>query len=232
MCTRRSIPVLALALFGAFGTLQAQNFPGSRDRSPSGLALGVNGGYSLLGGAIGDSTSGGFRLGGVVIYDLKDTPVQAGIGGSYTWFSFDVADGLPNADLYDGSLGKLSLYGLGTWKFLDIESSMVPYVTGRAGWTRFTDDVGCRRPACVREVTGSRTRSGFEIGAEVGVQIPVSRAVVLNIGGSFDWLSVGDYQIEGTSVDDGSSVSITLDDTDKSGTAFSLFAGALFFLSP
>lgn len=232
MRAHRSIPILAIALLSAADALNAQNFPGSRERAPSGVALGVNGGYSLLGGAVGDSTSGGFRLGGEVIYDFEDTPVQAGIGGSYTWFSFDVADDSPEADSYDGSLGKLSLFGLGTWKFLDIESSMVPYVTGRVGWTRLSDEVGCRRPVCGREVIGTRTRSGFEIGAKVGVQLPVSRTIVLDIGGSFDWLSVGDYRIEGTWADDGSSVSDTLDDTGESGTAFSLFAGALFFLSP
>ena len=232
MRVSRSIPILAVALFAAVGTLNAQNFPGSRDRSPSGLALGANGGYSLLGGAIGDSTSGGFRLGGEVIYDFEDTPVQAGIGGSYTWFGFDVADGSPGADSYDGSLGKLSLFGLGTWKFLDIESNMVPYVTARLGWTQLSDDVGCRLPLCGREVIGTRTRSGLEIGAKIGVQLPVSRSLLLDLGGSFDWLSVGDYRIEGTWADDGTSVSDTLDDTGESGTAFSLFAGVLFFLSP
>jgi hypothetical protein len=232
MRARRSIPILALALIGTAGTLQAQNFPGSQDRSPSGFALGVNGGYSLLGGVIGDSTSGGFRLGGNVTYDFGDTPVQAGIGGSYTWFGFEVPDGSPEAESYDGSLGKLSLFGQGTWKFLDIESSMVPYVTGRVGWTRLSDDVGCRGPRCEWEVIGTRTRSGFEIGAKIGVRIPVSRILMLEVGGSFDWVSVGDYRVDGIRADDGSSVSYTLDNTGESGTAISLFAGALFYLSP
>jgi hypothetical protein len=56
--------------------------------------------------------------------------------------------------------------------------------------------------------------------------------VVVDIGGSFSWLSVGDYRIEGTWADDGTSVSDTLDETSRSGTAFSLFAGVLFFFSP
>jgi opacity protein-like surface antigen len=228
----RSIPILALVVLATAGSLKAQNFPGSRERSPSGFALGLNGGYSLLGGAVGDSTSGGFRLGGSAIYDFEDVPLQAGIGGSYSWFSFDVPSGSPGADSYDGSLEKFSVFGLGTWKFLDIESSMVPYVTARVGWTRLSDDVGCQQPLCGREVIGTRTRSGFEIGAEIGVQIPVSRSVAIDIGGSFDWLSAGDYRIEGTWADDGTGVSDTLDDTGESGTAFSLFAGALFFLSP
>jgi opacity protein-like surface antigen len=232
MRARRWTPILVLALLGVADGLEAQQFPGSRDRSPSGFALGADGGYSLLGGAISDSTSGGFRLGGQVIYDFEEVPLQAGVGGAYTWFSFDVADGSPESESYDGSLGKLSLFALGTWKFLDIESSMVPYVTGRVGWTQMSDDVGCRRPACGREVIGTRTRSGLEIGARIGVQLPVSRTLELDFGGSFDWLNLGDYRIEGTWADDGSSVSDTLDDTGESGTAFSLFAGILFYVSP
>jgi hypothetical protein len=224
--------ISALLVFLAAGDLQAQRFPGSEDKSPSGFALGLSGGYSLLGGAVGDSTTGGFRLGAKALYDFGETPVQAGVGGSYTWFGFDSFEDVPGAVSYDGPLGKLSLYGFGTWKFVDLESSMVPYVSGRIGWTRLSDDVGCRRPSCGREVVGSRIRSGIELGAEIGVELPVSRSAVVEIGGSFDWLSVGDYRIEGTWADDGTSVSDTLDDTAASGTVFSLFAGVLFFLSP
>jgi opacity protein-like surface antigen len=232
MYARRWILIAVLTVFAAAGDLHAQRFPGSDDASPSGFALGLNGGYSLLGGAVGDSTSGGFRLGAKAIYDFEDAPVQVGVGAFYTWFGFDSAAGAPGAVQYDGSLRKLSLYGLGTWKFLDIESSMIPYVTARLGWTRLSDDVGCRLPACGREVIGSRTRSGLEIGADIGVEYPVSSSLVLDIGGSFSWMNVGDFRIEGTWADDGASVSDTLDDTGQSGTAFSLFAGVLFFVSP
>lgn len=232
MYAHRWILIAALTVFTTAGDLQAQRFPGNYDASPSGLGLGLNGGYSLLGGAVGDSTTGGFRLGAKAIYDFDEAPVQVGVGAYYTWIGFDSTDGTPGAVPYDGPLGKLSLFGLGTWKFVDIESNMIPFVTARIGWTRLSDDVGCRLPACGREVIGSRTRSGLEIGADIGVQLPVSRSLVVDIGGSFSWMNVGDFQIDGTWADDGRSVSDTLDDTGESGTAFSLFAGVLFFVAP
>ena len=232
MYAHRWVLLAALSVLATAGQVQAQRFPGSGDTSPSGFALGLNGGYSLLGGAVGDSTTGGFRLGAKAIYDFDETPVQVGVGGYYTWFGFDSIDGATGAVPYDGPLGKLSLFGLGTWKFMDIESSMIPYVTARLGWTRLSDDVGCRLPACGREVIGSRTRSGIELGADIGVQWPVSRSFIVDIGGSFSWMNVGDYRIDGTWADDGTSVSDTLDDTGETGTEFSLFAGILFFLSP
>jgi hypothetical protein len=223
------IVLILVALAGTASPASGQRFPGSEEEERSGFGVNVTGGYSFMGGEVGDSIGSGFTLDGSAYYDLGPTPVRVGAGASYGWLGFDRGD---------GTLEKLSLYGLAAWKFMDLESVMTPYVTGRLGWTQLSDERPCGLPRCgsvenpLRVVEGTRTRSGFEVGASVGVEYPVSRKLSLDIGGRFDWTSVGDYHLEGQWADDGAPVSDTLPDTSASGSEFSLYAGVFYYFSP
>jgi hypothetical protein len=212
-----------MAVICVTSTAQAQRFPGSEDRTHSGFGLGLTGGYTFLGGEVGDSVSGGLRLQGTAFYDFGKTPIQVGAGGAYSWMGFDYAD---------GTLGKLSLFGFGTWKFVDIESTMVPYASLRLGWTQLSDDQPCGFPRCGRPIEGTRTRSGFEVGAAIGVEFPLSARFSADVGGSFDWLFTGDYQLDGHWVDTGEPVSDALPDSSQQGSAFTIYAGLQYFISP
>ncbi len=223
MRARRLITLTVVAVFCVASAGFAQRFPGSEDLSHSGFGLGFTGGYSFLGGEVGDSISGGLRLQGTAFYDFGETPVQIGAGGAYSRMGFEFAD---------GTLDKLSLFGYGTWKFVDLESKMVPYASLRLGWTWLSDDQPCGFPRCGREIVGTRTRSGFEAGAGLGVEIPLSKKLAADVGGGFDWLFMGDYQIDGHWVDDGTPVSDTLPDSALQGSAFTIYAGLQYFISP
>lgn len=223
MRANRLFMLVALAVLSVSSSARAQRFPGSEDLSHSGFGAGFTAGYSFLGGEVGDSVSGGLRLQGTGFYDFEDTPFQVGVGGSYAWMGFDRAD---------GTLGMLSLFGFGTYKFLDTESSMIPYASMRLGWTRLSDDQPCGFPRCGIPIEGTRTRSGFDAGAVVGVDLQVSRKVSVDIGGSFDWLFIGDYQIDGIRTDDDSQVSFSLPQSSQQGSAFTLFAGLQYYFSP
>ena len=160
---------------------------------------------------------------GTAFYDFGKTPVQVGAGAAYSWLGFDYGD---------GTLGKLSLFGFGTWKFVDLESTMIPYASLRLGWTELSDDQPCGFPRCGRPFEGTRTRSGFEVGAAIGVEFPLSRKFSADVGGSFDWLFTGDIELDGQYVDDGTPVSGPLPDTSQQGSAFTIYAGFQYFFSP
>ena len=228
MRASRLIALTVMAVICVANTAHAQRFPGSEEKSYSGCAFGLTAGYSFLGGEVGDSVSGGLRLQGTAFYDFGKTPVQVGVGGAYSWLGLDYAD---------GTLGKLSLFGFGTWKFVDLESSMVPYVSLSLGWTQLSDDQPCGFPRCpVFEggpgIEGTRTRSGFEVGAGIGVEFPLSRKFAADVGGGFDWLFLGDYQLDGTFVEDGTPATGPLPDSSQQGSAFTLYAGLQYFISP
>ncbi len=223
MYASRWVVVGSLAVLFFTDPALAQRFPGTSESTHDGFAVGLTGGYTFLAGEVGDSVSGGFRLQGQAVYDLPDLPLHFGVGAAYSWLGFDESD---------GTLGKLNLFALGTWKFVDLESSMVPYISARLGWTWLSDDEPCGAPACNRVIEGSRESDGFEIGTAIGVELPVSRTLIVDIGGSFDWLGVGDYRVDGVWSDDGSPAAGTIPDTSRSGSAFTIYAGILFYPWP
>lgn len=222
MVDRRWIAPLVVSLFVPAGA-SAQNFPGSQEPLRSGVGLEVAAGYGILAGEVGDSVGGGLQFEGVAFYQPRTLPARFGAGAEYSRFGFDRAD---------GSLGKLSLFGTATLLIRSVETEMIPYVQLRVGWARLSDDQGCGPPyeqaeelcgAGPGEITpGTRVRSGIEVGAAVGVDIPVGERISLDFGGTFAWLGVGDFDFEGE----------TLPDTDAAGSAFGLRAGAVYFLGP
>jgi len=89
------------------------------------------------------------------------------------------------------------------------ETEMIPYLQGRVGWMQLAssvDDV-------------STTISGLEFAALVGVDMPVAESISIDVSGQFGWFSGGDLVIDGTSVAG----------TSRSGSLFSIRAGAFFF---
>jgi hypothetical protein len=214
-------PLVAVLLLAPAGAT-AQQFPGSREPLHSGVGLEAAAGYGILAGEVGDSVGGGLQAEGVVFYQPRDLPARFGAGAGYSWSGFDRAD---------GSLGKLSLFGTATLLIRNSDTEMLPYVQLRFGWTRLSDDQGCGPPyeqaeelcgAGPGELTpGTRTRSGIEVGAAVGVDIPLGERFSLDIAGTFVWLGLGDFDFEGT----------TLPNTDASGSAFGIRAGAIYFLA-
>ena len=86
---------------------------------------------------------------------------------------------------------------------------MIPYVQGRVGWMRLSNDLA-----------GISTRiSGLELAALVGVDMPVAPSISIDVSGQFGWFTGGDLVVEGTSQPD----------TARSGSLFSIRAGAFFF---
>lgn len=158
-------------------------------------------GYSFLTGELGDSISGGF--GGEVgaQYQLREAPLRLGLGGGYANLSYSELD---------GTADKWSFYGLASYLIYSNESEMIPYVQARVGWTRLSDDLD----------GAGRSRAGLEIGALVGVDIPVGEKISLEAVGAFSWITTGEASIRGVNVP-GSS---------QAGSSFGLRAGALFFL--
>lgn len=223
MLGRRRIALLAAALVASPAAASAQRFPGSDEPLRSGPGVEVAAGYGILAGEVGDSVGGGLQIEATGFWQPGDLPARFGAGAEYSWFGFDRAD---------GTLGKLSLFATGALLIPSAGTSMVPYVQARVGWTRLSDDQGCGPPyeqaealcgAGPGELTpGTRVRSGIEIGAAVGVDIPVTSRISLDVGGTFTWLGVGDFDFEGT----------TLPDTDAAGSAFGLRAGAIYFFGP
>lgn len=145
--------------------------------------------FAQMGGTIGDSIGSGFGLSGTVFYELDEVPARIGAGGSYTRFS---TDGPSDAHT------KLSLFATGSWHIADPNTSVVPYVQGRAGYVRLDDDeLTCASypdlgpPDCLVTLSG-REWSGLELGAVVGVDIPMTETLNIDIGGTFSWLALGD----------------------------------------
>jgi hypothetical protein len=179
-----------------------------------GFAAALSAGYSFPSGAVGDSIGNGPEIEGLAFYQLDGLPVRIGAGASYAWFGLDGTDGTQK---------KLGVFGLAGAMIRDPMSTMTPYVQVRAGWTRFSDDVGFTDPLIVDEpIVGTRTRSGLELGAVVGVDIPVHEHFHLDVSGNFRWANLGDYEIGGTPV--------PRSDTSANGSFFGLRAGAVFLL--
>lgn len=182
----------------------------------SGFGLTADLTFVQMGGTIGDSIGSGFGLSGTGFYEFDVVPARIGAGGSYTRFS---TDGPSDAHT------KLSLFGMGSWHIADPNTAVVPYIQGRAGYVRLDDDeLTCREypelepPNCLVTLTG-REWSGLELGAVVGVDIPMTETLNIDIGGTFSWLALGDL----TAGDQ------TIDGTSTNVSTFGLRAGVTIF---
>lgn len=160
----------------------------------------ANIGYTLITGDIGDSIGGGPGIEAAALYQLGGVPLRLGGGGGYSRHGIQDADG--SANRYD-------VFALAELLLFSEETEMIPYLQGRVGWMQLASSVD--------EV--STKISGIEFGVLVGVDMPVAESISIDVSGQFGWFSGGDLVIDGTSVAG----------TSRSGSIFSIRAGAFFF---
>lgn len=172
--------------------------------------------FAQMGGTIGDSIGVGFGLSGMGFFQFSRAPARLGAGASYTRFS---TDGPGDAHK------KLSLFAVGSWHIADPGTTVVPYLQGQLGYVRLDDDaITCAAfpdeepPGCTTTLE-DREWSGLEIGAAVGVDIPMSETLNIDVGGTFSWLTLGDLTAGGQSIDG----------TSTNASTFGIRAGVTIF---
>lgn len=203
----RALTLSVLALVLTASPIHAQFRQQAAEQS--GLGFTVDFTFAQLGGTIGDSIGTGFGGAAAGFYQPATLPARIGVGGSYTRFATDGAG---------DAMNKTSFFALGSWHIADRETVVVPYIMGRAGFTRLKDDEFCGIDVCPTVLQG-REWSGLEIGAVVGVDIPMTEALNLDVAGSFSWLSLGDLEAGGQ----------TIANTSTTASTFGLRAGVTVF---
>lgn len=162
--------------------------------------LDANLAYTLITGDVGDSIGGGPGIEVAALYQLAGVPVRLGGGAGYS------RHGIQDAD---GSANRYEVFAAADLLLFSEETEMIPYLQGRVGWMQLASSVD----------EGSTTVSGIEFAALVGVDMPVAESISIDVSGQFGWFSGGDLVIDGTSVAG----------TSRSGSLFSIRAGAFFF---
>lgn len=156
--------------------------------------------YTLISGDVGDSIDGGPGIEAAALYQLAGVPLRLGGGAGYS------RHGIQDVD---GSANRYEVFAVADLLLFSEETEMIPYLQGRVGWMQLASNVD--------EV--STTISGIEFAALVGVDMPVAESISIDVSGQFGWFSGGDLVIDGTSVAG----------TSRSGSIFSIRAGAFFF---
>lgn len=210
----RSLSLFVAALALAATPADAQ----FREQAPAKDGLGITADllFAQMGGTIGDSIGTGFGLSAAAFYQFPRAPVRLGAGASYTRFSMDGPGDAHN---------KLSVYALGSWHIADPGTSVVPYLQGQVGYVRLDDDATTcagfpdqEPPNCTTLLAG-REWSGLELGAVVGVDIPLTETLNIDVGGTFSWLTLGDLTAGAQ----------TIDATSTNVSTFGLRAGVTIF---
>lgn len=191
----------SLSLFlAAFALAAAPADAQFREQTPEKEGLGFTADllFAQMGGTIGDSIDIGFGAAAGGFFQFSQVPARLGAGASYTRFS---------ADELDGSHKKLSLYATGSWHITDPNTSVIPFIQGQVGYVRLDDDATTcaafpaeEPPDCTTALSG-REWSGLELGALVGVDIPMTEALNITVGGTFSWITLGDLTAGGRSID-------------------------------
>lgn len=204
--------VLALSMIAVF----AVSAPASAQfrqqaEENSGVGFTANLVFAQMSGAIGDSVGTGLGAAGAVFMQPDGSPARIGIGGSFTRFS-----GIGALE----STQKLSVYAQAAVQIDDAETSVIPYLMGTVGYTRLSDDNVCTEEICGTGTTlMGQVRSGLEIGAVVGVDIPLTETVNVDVSGTFSWLGLGDLEAAGQ----------TIAETSTNASTFGLRAGFTVF---
>lgn len=156
--------------------------------------------YTLISGDVGDSLNGGPGVEVAALYQLGNVPLRLGAGAGYS------RHGIQDID---GSANRYEIFGVADLLLFSDETEMIPYVQGRVGWMQLANSVD----------DVSTKISGIELGALVGVDMPVAESISIDVSGQFAWFSGGNLSVDGVSIP-GSS---------RSGSLFSIRAGAFFF---
>ncbi len=184
-----------------------------RQQTPEKGGLGVTADliFAQMGGSVSDSVGSGLGAGASVFVEPAGTPARIGAGASYTRFSLEGPG---------GSLKKLSLYALVGLKIVDPQTSVIPYIQGTVGYTRLSDDELCNEFVCGTGTTlRGNVRSGIELGTNVGVDIPLTETVNVDVAGSFSWMGLGDLEAGGQ----------TIEGVSFNGSTFGIRAGITIY---
>jgi hypothetical protein len=156
--------------------------------------------YTFLTGDVGDSLNGGPGIEAAALYQIEDLPLRVGGGLGYS------RHGILDAD---GSANRYEVFAIADLLLFSEETEMIPYLQGRAGWMQLANSLD-----------GVSTKiSGLELAVLVGVDMPVAEAISIDVSGQFGWFTGGDLVIDGASHPG----------TSRSGSIFSIRAGAFFF---
>lgn len=191
----RSTCLLLLAVAASASPAFAQFREQAREKSGFGFTADAT--FAQMSGTIGDSIGTGLGAALQAFYDLPDQPGRLGAGASYTRFA---TDGPGDA------LNKISLFARGSWHIADPNTSVVPYVQGTVGYTMLDDDeffctdLDAPDPCPTESRRRGREWSGFELGAVVGVDIPMTETLNIDVAGTFSWASLGDVSAGGLEI--------------------------------
>jgi len=187
--------------------LQAVNMPagalaqGSVDpQRQARFMIDANLAYTFLTGDVGDSLNGGPGIEAAALYQIENLPLRVGGGAGYS------RHGIQDAD---GSAHRYEVFAVADLLLFSEETEMIPYLQGRAGWMQLANSLD--------EV--STKISGLELAVLVGVDMPVAESISIDVSGQFGWFTGGDLVIDGASHPG----------TSRSGSIFSIRAGAFFF---
>jgi hypothetical protein len=169
-------------------------------RRQSRFMIDANLAYTLITGTVGDSLNGGPGIEAAALYQIENVPVRVGGGAGYS------RHGIQDVD---GSANRYEVFAVADLLLFSEETQMIPYIQGRVGWMQLANSVD----------GVSTTISGLELAALVGVDMPVAESISIDVSGQFGWFTGGDLNIDGVSVAG----------TSRSGSLFSIRAGAFFF---
>ena len=200
------LAVAVLLLLSAPKAVDAQGLLDPRRAAKSMIDATI--GYSMITGQVGDSLKAGPGLEASYQYQFGNVPVRIGGGVGYSRHGLEEpADGEPLP--VSGSSNKWSAFALGSLLLFGNDTDMLPYVQARVGYTKFvTSSEGV-----------TRNQGGLELGALVGVDLPVSENISIDVSGLFAWINSGNATVEGVSIPD----------TASTGSLFSIRAGAFFY---
>lgn len=167
--------------------------------------------FAQMGGGVSDSVGSGLGAAGSAFFQPAGTPVRLGAGASYTRFTTEGSG---------DSLNRVSIYALAAWQIADPLTSVIPYMQGTVGYTRLSDDELCSELICGTGTTlRGKVRTGIELGVVVGVDIPMTETLNIDVAGTFSWLGLGDLVAGGE----------TIDGASENGSTFGLRAGLTVF---
>lgn len=198
-----SLTVLLVAVYPSATAAQGLLDPRRDAKSMIDASLG----YVLITGQVGDSLKGGPGIEASFQYQLENVPLRLGGGVGYSRHGVEEP---VEASSISGSSNKWSAFALGTLLLFSDDTDMIPYVQARLGYTSFATSAD----------GVDSSLGGIELGALVGVDLPVSERISIDVSGLFAWINTGNASVDGVSIPDSS----------RSGSVFSIRAGAFFFL--
>ncbi|MEN8143568.1 MAG: outer membrane beta-barrel protein [Gemmatimonadota bacterium] len=156
-----------------------------------GIQIDANGGVYVLGGDDFDGADAGFGGEVGVIYNFP-SGFGLGVAGRRSTHNVDDPTG---TGLLDTSFEIIGFLGVIRYEFPG-QSSVTPYVEGRAGLSDVTVEVSSGG------VSAESGATGFEGAGVVGLGIPVGSKVSVDLSANFSYLDLGAFELGGLSIPD------------------------------